>query len=72
MNIIVQILLGTPLEMVHGWWRVLLIYVVGVLAGSLFTSVVDPNVYLVGASGGSYALITAHVATIILVSFPIK
>lgn len=65
-NLLVQIMLGIPLEMVHKWWRVLIIYVAGVLAGSLGTSVSDPTVYLAGASGGVYALITAHVATIIM------
>lgn len=65
-NLIVQLLLGVPLEMVHQGWRVVLIYLSGVLAGSLATSVTDPNVYLAGASGGVYALITAHVATIII------
>lgn len=68
-NLIVQLLLGVPLEMVHRGWRVVLIYLSGVLAGSLATSVTDPSVYLAGASGGVYALITAHVATIIIVSF---
>jgi len=67
-NLIVQLLLGVPLEMVHRGWRVVLIYLSGVLAGSLATSVSDPAVYLAGASGGVYALITAHVATIIIVS----
>ncbi|XP_006609467.1 rhomboid-related protein 2 isoform X1 [Apis laboriosa] len=65
-NLLVQIMLGIPLEMVHKWWRVLIIYVAGVLAGSLGTSVSDPTVYLAGASGGVYALITAHVATILM------
>ncbi|KYM87811.1 Rhomboid-related protein 3 [Atta colombica] len=65
-NLLVQIMLGVPLEMVHKWWRVLIIYIAGVLAGSLGTSVSDPTVYLAGASGGVYALITAHVATIIM------
>ncbi|XP_018315160.1 protein rhomboid isoform X2 [Mycetomoellerius zeteki] len=65
-NLLVQIMLGIPLEMVHKWWRVLIIYIAGVLAGSLGTSVSDPTVYLAGASGGVYALITAHVATIIM------
>lgn len=65
-NLIVQLLLGVPLEMVHRGWRVVLIYLSGVLAGSLATSVTDPSVYLAGASGGVYALITAHVATIII------
>lgn len=62
-----QILIGTPLEMVHRWWRVLIIYFAGVVAGSLGTSVMDPTVKLAGASGGVYALITAHVSTIVMV-----
>lgn len=63
-NLVVQILLGIPLEMVHGWWRVLLVYLAGVVAGSLGTSVSDPRVYLAGASGGVYAIIAAHLASI--------
>ena len=47
------------------WWRILLIYVSGVAAGSLATSVTDPDVYLAGASGGVYALIAAHLANVI-------
>lgn len=66
-NVIVQILLGTPLEMVHRWWRILIIYLAGVISGSLLTSIVDPNVYLAGASGGVYSLLAAHIATIIMV-----
>ena len=62
-----QVVLGIPLEMVHSWWRVLIIYVAGVIAGSLGTSVVDPSVYLAGASGGVYALLLAHLASLILV-----
>ncbi|XP_050299558.1 rhomboid-related protein 2 [Anthonomus grandis grandis] len=65
-NLAVQILLGLPLEMVHKWWRVLIVYFAGVLAGSLATSITDPNVKLAGASGGVYSLITAHVASIIM------
>ena len=58
-------MLGTPLEMVHRWWRILLIYLSGVLAGSLAVSITDPAVYLAGASGGVYALITAHLANVV-------
>uniref|UniRef100_A0A0A9WGI0 Rhomboid-related protein 3 n=1 Tax=Lygus hesperus TaxID=30085 RepID=A0A0A9WGI0_LYGHE len=65
-NLLVQILLGVPLEMVHGNFRVLCIYIAGVLAGSLGTSISDPTVYLAGASGGVYALMTAHIASIIM------
>ncbi|XP_060533122.1 rhomboid-related protein 2-like [Cylas formicarius] len=74
-NLMVQILLGIPLEMVHRWWRVLVVYFAGVLAGSLATSIADPAVKLAGASGGVYSLVTAHVASIIMnwreMSFPL-
>ncbi|XP_037074630.1 protein rhomboid-like [Pollicipes pollicipes] len=54
--------------MVHGSARVLTVYLAGVLAGSLGTSVCDTSrqVYLVGASGGVYALLTAHIANVLL------
>ncbi|KAI4453229.1 rhomboid-related protein [Holotrichia oblita] len=67
-NLAVQIFLGVILEMVHERWRVLTIYFAGILAGSLGTSVFNPRVKLAGASGGVYALITAHIVTVILVS----
>nr|CAH7712261.1 unnamed protein product [Callosobruchus chinensis] len=67
-NLIVQLVLGLPLEMVHRWQRVLLIYVAGVLAGSLAHSVADPNIMLGGASGGVYSIMTAHIADVIMVS----
>lgn len=65
-NVIVQICLGIPLELVHQWWRVVLVYLSGVLAGSVAQSYFKPCKNLVGASAGVYAIITAHVATIIL------
>jgi len=65
-NILVQLFLGIPLEMVHGWWRVLLVYFAGVIAGSLGTSITDPATYLAGASGGVYALMFAHLASVIM------
>lgn len=46
-----------------------MIYFAGVVAGSLGTSIFDPSVKLAGASGGVYSLITAHIATIIMVFF---
>ena len=76
-----QLVLGVPLEMVHGGLRVAAVYISGVLAGlyddyvlvvdddddvhgqdnnlgSLWTSILKPGVFLSGASGGVYALIT--------------
>jgi rhomboid-related protein 1/2/3 len=65
-NLIVQVLIGIPLEMVHGSGRIACIYLSGVLAGSLGTSIFDSNAYLVGSSGGVYALLAAHLANIML------
>lgn len=42
-------------------------YFAGVVTGSLATSIADPTSYLAGASGGVYAIMTAHIATIIMV-----
>ena len=38
-NVIVQVVVGIPLEMVHGSFRIFIVYMAGVLAGSPFTSV---------------------------------
>ncbi|XP_046660850.1 protein rhomboid isoform X1 [Homalodisca vitripennis] len=65
-NLLVQLLVGLPLEMVHGSLRIGTVYMAGVLAGSLGTSVFDTDVYLVGASGGVYALLAAHLANVLL------
>ena len=64
-NLLLQLVLGLPLEMVHGSARLGLIYAAGVLAGSLSTSVLDPGVCLVGASGGVYSLLAGHTANIV-------
>ncbi|KAH8303809.1 hypothetical protein KR018_008188, partial [Drosophila ironensis] len=65
-NVLTQLLFGLPLETVHGSVRTGVIYLAGVLAGSLGTSVVNSEVYLVGASGGVYALLAAQLASILL------
>ena len=52
-----------------GWigsLRVAGLYFAGAILGSLGASVVDQERYLVGASGAVYALIFAHLATLIL------
>lgn len=67
MNLICQILIGLPLELRNRWWRVLTVYVAGVVCGSLMTSIFDSHVFLAGASGGVYAIVTAHLANIAIV-----
>jgi len=39
------------------------------ILGSLASSIFDPYTFLVGASGGVYALLSAQLANVILVSF---
>ena len=52
------------MEAVHGWRLVLLIYSAGVVAGPLVCAVCDAYAVVVGASGGAYALLGAHVGAI--------
>ena len=49
-------LVGLSLEMSNTWWRVATVYILGVVSGSLLTSLIWPNTFLAGASGGVYAL----------------
>ncbi|XP_017337289.1 rhomboid-related protein 3 isoform X2 [Ictalurus punctatus] len=68
LNMAMQLLVGVPLEMVHGAARIGLIYLCGVLAGdgSLVVSVVDMTAPVVGSSGGVYALVSAHLANVVM------
>lgn len=65
-NVIVQLALGIPLELIHKGWRVAIVYLSGVVSGSLVASISDPQSYLAGASGGVYALISAHLANVVI------
>jgi hypothetical protein len=44
------------------------IYLGGGVCGALGASLLQPNLYLVGASAGVYALLTSHLAHLYLVS----
>ncbi|XP_067314471.1 rhomboid-related protein 3 isoform X3 [Pseudorasbora parva] len=66
LNMAMQLLVGVPLEMVHGALRIGLVYVCGVLAGSLAVSVTDMTAPVVGSSGGVYALVSAHLANVVM------
>lgn len=59
-NLVIQLLLGIPLELVHKGFEVGCVYLAGVLAGSLASSIFDPLSGLVGASGGVYALLGGY------------
>ncbi|KAJ8289226.1 hypothetical protein COCON_G00018850 [Conger conger] len=59
-NLVMQLVLGIPLELVHKGFEVGMVYMAGVLAGSLASSIFDPLSALVGASGGVYALLGGY------------
>ncbi|KAM6119095.1 LOW QUALITY PROTEIN: rhomboid-related protein 3 [Phoenicopterus ruber ruber] len=65
LNVVLQLLV-VPLEMVHGAARISFVYVAGVVAGSLAVSVADMTAPVVGSSGGVYAVVSAHLANIVM------
>ncbi|XP_058426873.1 rhomboid-related protein 2 isoform X2 [Marmota monax] len=65
-NLLMQLVLGIPLEMVHKGLRVGLVYLAGVIAGSLASSIFDPLRSLVGASGGVYALMGGYFMNVLV------
>ncbi|KAH9508681.1 Rhomboid- protein 2 [Bulinus truncatus] len=66
-NLGFQLLFGSLLEVVHKHWRVAIVYLLGVIAGCLAHSVIEPKISLVGASGGVYAILGAFVASVVIV-----
>lgn len=67
-NMVLQVSLGVALEIAHGWWRVLSIYLFGILGGILGKLLFVPYSGLCGASAGCYALLLAHIANVMMVS----
>ena len=41
MNLLIQLMLGIPLELVHKGWRIMIVYILGALMGGLAHSVID-------------------------------
>lgn len=65
-NMIIFLLVTPMLELGHDSIMPAVIYVVGCTLGGMLSGIVAPGVYLVGASGGCYALVLAHIANIII------
>ncbi|CAG5115935.1 unnamed protein product [Candidula unifasciata] len=64
-NVIIQIVLGFPLEVIFSTWRMVIVYFCGVISGSLAQSIIDHYVGLTGAAGGAYAIMAAHIISLI-------
>ena len=65
-NLVLLLCLGLVLEMVHGCWRVGLVFFSGILAGSLSAYCFDREYGLIGCSGGVYSITLAHISTLVL------
>lgn len=65
-NMVIFMLVCPLLELAHDSLRPALVYIVGVILGSLLAGIWSPDSYLVGASGGCYAVVLAHIANIIM------
>ena len=69
-NMLMQIMIGVFLEMEQSGWKgsfkVALVYMSGVISGSIGQSLTEPGIYVAGCSGGVYALIAAHLSTLVL------
>ncbi|XP_011500481.1 PREDICTED: protein rhomboid [Ceratosolen solmsi marchali] len=66
LNVVIQLVLAAPLEVEQGRLAVGTIYLGGGVCGALGASLLQPNLYLIGASAGVYALLTSHLAHLYL------
>ncbi|XP_065356682.1 rhomboid-related protein 2 [Calliphora vicina] len=61
MNVCLQFVIGFCLESEQGHLKVACIYVIGGVAGSLATLYLQPQLSLMGASAGVYAMLMSHI-----------
>lgn len=54
------------MEGIHGSWRLILMYNVGVLGGAFFCFLSSAHTAVMGMSGGCYALVGMHVADLLM------
>lgn len=67
-NIVLQLIIAFTLETEVGHMNVLMVYVGGILSGSLAASISGDASLMVGASSGIYSLLTSHLSHICMVS----
>lgn len=65
-NVFGNVYLGGLLEAVHGWKRIAPLYTFGVITGALTCGAWQPHMVAVGANGGVYTMIGAHIANLII------
>ncbi|XP_061386287.1 rhomboid-related protein 1-like, partial [Musca vetustissima] len=70
MNICLQFFIAFCLESEQSHWKVATIYISGGISGSLATRYLQPELSLMGASAGVYALLMSHIPHL-LKNFPL-
>lgn len=68
MNISMQFVVGIPLEWYQGSKKTSVIYVSGIIFGTLGAFVFQSGTKVIGASAGTYALLWSHFADCFMVS----
>ena len=64
-NVVIQLMLGCPLESIHGFFRIGFVYTAGVYSGAIVCGMTDVYNNVVGASGGVYSIVGMHVANLV-------
>uniref|UniRef100_A0A6U4K681 Peptidase S54 rhomboid domain-containing protein n=2 Tax=Phaeomonas parva TaxID=124430 RepID=A0A6U4K681_9STRA len=65
-NVIVEILLGVPLESFHGPWRMAQVGLLSILGAAVTISWQDPYLQILGSSGYGYGLLGVHFGNLLL------
>lgn len=61
LNLFVQIIFGIALEHYFEAYRVAIVYILGVIAGSITGALMAPDKKVIGSSAGAYAIALAFV-----------
>ncbi|XP_062142839.1 protein rhomboid [Drosophila sulfurigaster albostrigata] len=65
-NMCLQFFVGVWLELEQGHWRVAVVYIAGGICGALANAWLQPELLLLGASAGVYAMLCSHVPHLVL------
>lgn len=65
---IFQIFVGLPLETEQGHFRVLLVFICGVICGAIGSMLINPRQAIYGSSAAVYSLLFSHFSHCILVT----
>eukprot|EP00297_Palpitomonas_bilix_P009532 CAMPEP_0113879678 /NCGR_PEP_ID=MMETSP0780_2-20120614/7367_1 /TAXON_ID=652834 /ORGANISM="Palpitomonas bilix" /LENGTH=340 /DNA_ID=CAMNT_0000866277 /DNA_START=362 /DNA_END=1384 /DNA_ORIENTATION=+ /assembly_acc=CAM_ASM_000599 len=65
-NLLSQLRAAVPLEKEFGWWRILIVYMIGGIGGNLASAIFTPTSVSVGASSSLFAMLGLQLADLII------